>query len=91
MIWTGDLMACRTVTVGGVTAIVCGPRPRRRRCSCGAPATLLCDWKVGKGTCDKPICAAHAEEVAPDKHLCPEHQVAYREWLARREEKVTAS
>jgi hypothetical protein len=83
-------MACQIVKADGITAIVCAPRPRPRRCGCRAPATLLCDWKVGKRTCDKPICTACAEEVAPDKHLCPEHQAGYREWLDRRRAKLTA-
>ncbi len=51
-------MICRTVKIpGGITAIVCGSRPRPKRCGCGARADLLCDWKLGNGkTCDKPIC-----------------------------------
>jgi hypothetical protein len=32
--------------------------------------------------CARP--AGHAQEVAPDKHLCPEHQVEYRFWIFRR-------
>ncbi len=78
-------MTCRWINVDGVTAIVCGPKPRRKRCSCGKPGEYLCDWKIGGGkTCDKPICDEHAEEVAEDKHLCPEHQEAYRAWLDAR-------
>lgn len=75
-------MVCRTVNVGGIPAIVCGPKPRRKRCACGALAPLLCDWKVKPGkTCDAPICRSCAEEVAADKHLCREHQAAYKTWL----------
>jgi hypothetical protein len=47
---------------------------------------LLCDWKVkGKrsGTCDAPICAQHALQVGPDKHLCREHQKAWEDWQRR--------
>lgn len=79
-------MTCRIVKVGESVAIVCGPRPRRQKCSsCGAGAGLLCDWKLGGGkTCDKPICRACAMEVEPEKHLCREHQAAYREWSSRR-------
>lgn len=82
-------MICRVVNVGGVTAIVCGPKPRPKQCSsgCGTPASLLCDWKMGDGkTCDAPICRACAKEVDEDKHLCREHQTAYHEWLAARGE-----
>ncbi len=72
-------MTCRTVIVDGHAAIVCGPRPRVKRCGCGKPATLLCDWKMGDGkTCDRSICHFCAEQVAEDKHLCREHQGAYR-------------
>lgn len=69
-------MICRTVKVDGVTAIVCGSRPRAKKCRCGRPGSLLCDWEVegGSKTCDKPICHACAREVAPDKHLCRAHQ-----------------
>jgi hypothetical protein len=47
---------------------------------------FLCDWKVaGKrsGTCDRALCAADALEVAPGKHLCREHQWAWRDWQKR--------
>jgi hypothetical protein len=41
---------------------------------------------MGEGkTCDRPICSDHAETVAPNKDLCPEHQEAYRVWLAKRQ------
>jgi hypothetical protein len=79
-------MVCRVATVNGVTAIVCGPRPRRKKCCvCSKPSTVLCDWKIGGGkTCDRPICEDHAEHVGDDKDLCPEHREAYRKWLAVR-------
>lgn len=63
---------------GGGVAIVCGPRGRGRskRCRwCSSKADLLCDHPVAEGrTCDAPICKAHAHEVGPDRHLCPEHR-----------------
>ncbi len=80
-------MACRGIKLpNGGAAIVCGPRKRRRNCDrCGAKATLLCDWKTDAGkTCDRPICTACAEEVGPDKHLCPDHQLAWAEWQRQR-------
>lgn len=80
-------MKCTRVKMpNGGTAIVCGPRRPVKRCACGAPGTLLCDWKMPDKTCDKPICPAHAREVAADKHLCPEHSAAYDQWLARRKD-----
>lgn len=84
-------MPCIPMKVGGISAIVCTGRGRQKCCRCGAPANLVCDWKVGNGkTCDQPICTVHAEEPAPNKHLCEEHQVAYRAWLDKRREKELA-
>jgi hypothetical protein len=71
---------------GGGHAILCGTRRKPRYCACGRECQFLCDWKVaGKksGTCDKPICAQHAKQVAPDKHLCPEHQRQWEDWKVK--------
>ena len=77
-------MTCKVVQLKeGMTAIVCGTSPRRR-CGCGKPATLLCDWKVKtrkSGTCDAPICTKCSLSPAPGKDLCPKHAA---EWEARR-------
>lgn len=56
---------------------------RERGTICAWMAPYLCDWKIaGKHvTCDRPICEHHAFEIAPDKHLCPEHVQSYRAWL----------
>ena len=83
-------MDCARVRMpGGGVAIVCGHglnarRARRcRHCACEAP--FLCDWKIEAlgtvNTCNAPICAAHALQVGPDRHLCPAHQVTYTAWL----------
>lgn len=85
-------MTCTGVKLpGGQTAIVCGPRPKRKKCGCGRWSTLLCDWKVvrpsGAGTCDAPLCdrcATHPVRNGRtdfDKDLCPKHAA---EWEARR-------
>lgn len=82
-------MICTHIDVGGTPVIVC-TRGRRHRCACGATASLQCDWKVGKTragkvkTCDRHLCAGCGKEVAPEKHLCPEHQVAFTAWKASR-------
>jgi len=53
---------------------------------CGMFPACRCDWKTGGGkTCSVWLCADHAQEVAPDKHLCPAHQQAYRRWQAGKE------
>lgn len=77
---------CKTIQFpdGGV-AIICGARSVApvKYCACGRAADFLCDWKVPaneSGTCDRPICAAHAKQVGPRKHLCPEHQHQWDEW-----------
>ncbi|MDZ7895348.1 MAG: hypothetical protein U5M50_10545 [Sphingobium sp.] len=81
-------MACQRVQLpGGAAAIVCGPRQPVRRCSCGAPAPLLCDWKVpgrNSGTCDRPVCESCATSPAPDKDLCVEHAAAWIRWQQAR-------
>jgi len=81
-------MTCRVIAVGGITAIACGPPRKPKRCGalgCAAPAQFLCDWKLSDGaTCDRPVCARHAEQVAENRHLCPEHQEAWRAWKAQR-------
>lgn len=88
-------MACDHITVGGIGMIVCGRprgRPRARKCcSCKSTSQFQCDWKVGKAkTCDKYLCRTHAKEVAPEKHLCPEHQKAYDQWKNQQASKVSA-
>lgn len=81
-------MGCERIALpGGGAAIVCGTRTRTRRCACGRPATLLCDWKVPgrrSGTCDKPICDDCTTSPARGKDLCPAHAAALREWMASR-------
>jgi hypothetical protein len=74
---------CEHLNIDCHHVIVCGGHARRRFCACGRPADFLCDWKVPakkSGTCDKPVCAAHAQQVAPGKHLCPEHQRRWDHW-----------
>lgn len=80
-------MACEHVTLpGGGTAIVCSSG-RRKRCQCGRPAALACDWKVPhrrSGTCDAPLCASCTSSPAPEKDLCPLHAEAWAAVLERR-------
>lgn len=73
-------MPCSTINLpGGGVAFVRHSAPRRRRCcACHLAGGYLCDWKVSEGkTCDAPICPEHALEVAPNKHLCPQHREAW--------------
>lgn len=87
-------MHCTRIKLpGGGVAIVCGARPSRKRCtSCGRPSGFQCDWKLPGGkTCDRHLCGQCAQEVAPEKHLCPEHQAAYRHWLPRRAKREIAA
>jgi hypothetical protein len=66
-------VTCRPVRLAdGVKAIVC-TRGTRRRCVCGRPATKLCDFPTGRGTCDKPLCGRCARPVGPDRDFCPNH------------------
>jgi len=80
-------MHCSRVKLpNGMRAIVCSSkRLQTHKCQCGVIAGFQCDWKLGAGkTCDRWLCAEHAQKVAPDKHLCPGHQVAFRQWQAQR-------
>lgn len=67
-------------TIGGGTGFMCarggslGPHCAK----CGSVADVLCDYPVGKDkTCDRPLCAECAHEVAPDVHYCAGH---FEEW-----------
>lgn len=45
-----------------------------RRTRCLAFSTLMCDWPTeAGGTCSAPLCADHAQEIGPGRHLCPIH------------------
>lgn len=42
--------------------------------ACLAPSEYLCDGEDNRnhsGTCDQPMCEAHANLVGPNRHLCP--------------------
>lgn len=42
--------------------------------ACMAPSGYLCDGADNRnrsGTCDVPLCEAHARQIGPNKHLCP--------------------
>lgn len=78
---------CKKIPVTGGVAIVCGTFGSRKRCGCGAAATLACDWKVASrrsGTCDAPLCVRCAFSPAEGKDLCPDHRDAYARWLSER-------
>lgn len=41
---------------------------------CAAVSGFLCDHPDGNGgTCDMPLCNAHARQVGKNRHFCPEH------------------
>jgi hypothetical protein len=70
-------MVCEVVKGPFGPMIVCGPRRPRKRCACGAVATLQCDWPVpGKasGTCDAWLCRRCARHVGADTDYCPAHE-----------------
>lgn len=72
-------MSCETVTLDGVTAIICSRgRGSKQACRwCSAKATLLCDHPTGRTrTCSAPMCAAHATEEPGVGDLCPQHKPA---------------
>ncbi len=45
-----------------------------KQAQCMAPSAYLCDGKDNthrSGTCDAPLCEAHARQIGPNRHLCP--------------------
>lgn len=60
----------------GTTVHVRMARPRKRKCRfCqSADHAYLCDFPVGDGTCDAPMCAACTTHVGPDVDYCPNHR-----------------
>jgi hypothetical protein len=45
-----------------------------KACRCAGISAYLCDHELSDGkTCDAPLCAEHARQVGPDRHLCPIH------------------
>lgn len=48
---------------------------------CMRTAGYLCDFPIGPGTCDAPICERHAIDVGfgPEIHYCPRHARETRE------------
>jgi hypothetical protein len=72
----------------GPIAVRSGRRPVRR-CSalgCTRRSTRLCDYPTPTGSCDKPLCAAHARHVAHNVDHCSSHPVAQQAlpWISRR-------
>jgi hypothetical protein len=50
---------------------------------CSAPSDVLCDYPVGDGkTCDRAMCREHAHHVGRDVDYCPDHFIAWNEYLA---------
>ena len=72
-------MTCEWIRLpGGGDAIVCRPRPKRRRCchvrGCTASGSYQCDFPTGKGkTCDRYLCATHRVPQGPGRDFCRDH------------------
>jgi hypothetical protein len=68
-------MICRTTSVPEGVGILCGPRPRRARCTvCHClGAELLCDGpgRAPGGTCDAKLCRGCARSIGADVDYCP--------------------
>lgn len=77
-------MPCYSIRLGnGSRAIVCG-RLGKHCSNCRAPAGFACDYPVGGGkTCDAPMCADHAVEVARNRHVCLRHECALQDDAAK--------
>jgi hypothetical protein len=66
-------MRCTSVNVGGVPAMICGPQRLPTCRFCGSLAGLLCDFLVGRKTCDREICRSCAIALGPNVDICPDH------------------
>lgn len=66
----------------GGTYFLCGKLgPHCAAEKCAAVSGFLCDFPVAKGrTCDVPLCASHAYEIAPNIHYCPGHLAVWQEF-----------
>lgn len=88
-------MPCNTYRSpdGKVTAIVCSRGARRPMChvsGCRHACEALCDYPVtthASGTCDKPCCRSHAEQVGADRDYCLIHAEHDRRMKAKQEAK----
>lgn len=73
---------CEKIQVpgGGVALVRRSGMRRPKPCEyCEAPHEFLCDHVLrntsrSRETCDRRLCAKHANQVGEDTHLCPEHQ-----------------
>lgn len=71
-------MHCSYLTVNGIHAMVCRPRPSPKRCvACRARITVvwLCDGpgKTADTTCDAALCERCRVHQAPNQDFCPQH------------------
>lgn len=49
---------------------------------CMAISAFLCDGpdpSSRSGTCDRALCEAHAREIGPNRHLCPDCHLSRRD------------
>ncbi|MBU2765822.1 hypothetical protein HAP94_06345 [Acidithiobacillus ferrivorans] len=69
-------------TKDGGTMFLCGDLgPHCAAGECAAVSGFLCDYPAGEGrTCDLPLCASHAYEVAQNVHYCPGHLILWKEF-----------
>lgn len=54
---------------------------------CLAPSSYLCDGRDDRhrsGTCDAPLCPAHAREIGANRHLCPACHLSHTDSQAQR-------
>lgn len=70
-------MPCKVGRLGSSGFVIVCSRGHRTPPACrwcGKPSTKLCDYPTSKnGTCDAPICDAHAMKQGPNLDTCPDH------------------
>lgn len=56
-----------------------------KRHFCAGISGFYCDWPTGGGrTCDAALCDAHARQVGPNRHYCPDHHAEHTNNQAQR-------
>lgn len=58
----------------GKNVIICTRHARAKKCFyCNKRSTILCDYKIDAGTCDRPCCREHSKQIGPDEDYCLTH------------------
>lgn len=78
---TENKTRCYVTTLANGTRLFIRGRLGPPCAECADLPTFLCDFPIAAGkTCDKHLCAAHANIVAPDTHFCAGHYRQFKDF-----------